>query len=496
MSGAEKLYQAIGDLPPDMVEAAQDTPLHAPHSKPHWGRWMAAAACLCVAVGVGWSVTHLRMGNSGAGSGGSGHDEGSVFLSYAGPVLPLTLAEDTAVTAERSITMDFAGGEGQAMAGTSASRATAMQVTDSYVLSNPTEKALTVTAVYPFVGNLQDLAAQQPTVLVDGGETETALSAGGFASGDDWKQPGSWEDYQALLADGSYQAEALSPSPALKDSVTVYEFTDSQAPEDADAATLAIRFTVDPDRTEVLTWGIHGCSWNSETGERQYSYFVERKALYQERHLLIVRGDDIGDYDVRGYEDGGCEQELEGVTATLTRRETTLGAVLAELVENYRAQSAVTYGEDILADVPEDLLMDAVTDMVRRYAATARYDIGQLDEAVADAVAVDRVFYLTFPVTIPAGGSVTVTASFQKDASFDYSCAHTENRGVCGYDLMTQLGSNLRFTGQQASIVHGDRVELVRQNFGFDVDGGVTTVALDPEEAHYYLEVRWLPSED
>jgi hypothetical protein len=39
-------------------------------------------------------------------------------------------------------------------------------------------------------------------------------------------------------------------------------------------------------------------------------------------------------------------------------------------------------------------------------------------------------------------------------------------------------------------------VELVRQNFGFDVDGGVTTVALDPEEAHYYLEVRWLPSED
>ena len=33
-------------------------------------------------------------------------------------------------------------------------------------------------------------------------------------------------------------------------------------------------------------------------------------------------------------------------------------------------------------------------------------------------------------------------------------------------------------------------VDIVRQNFGFDLESGVTEVALDPEAEHYYLEVR------
>ena len=41
------------------------------------------------------------MGGS-AGAGGSGHSEASTFMSYAGPVFPLTLAEENgSITAQR-----------------------------------------------------------------------------------------------------------------------------------------------------------------------------------------------------------------------------------------------------------------------------------------------------------------------------------------------------------------------------------------------------------
>ena len=55
---------------------------------------------------------------------------------------------------------------------------------------------------------------------------------------------------------------------------------------------------------------------------------------------------------------------------------------------------------------------------------------------------------------------------------------------------MTQLGSVLSFGRQTARIRHGENVEIVRQNYGFDVAGGVTQVELDPEVERYYLEVR------
>ena len=103
----------------------------------------------------------------------------------------------------------------------------------------------------------------------------------------------------------------------------------------------------------------------------------------------------------------------------------------------------------------------------------ARYHTGWLEDM--DFAAVDRVFYLEAEVTVPAGGSTEVAAHIRKDASFDFYCAHTENRGIYGYDMVTRLGSSLDF---------------VRQNYGFDWANGVDEVKLDQSVEHYYLEVR------
>ena len=81
-------------------------------------------------------------------------------------------------------------------------------------------------------------------------------------------------------------------------------------------------------------------------------------------------------------------------------------------------------------------------------------------------------------------------AALPKEASFDFACAHTENRGIYGYDLVTRLGSTLSFTCQTAALAHTEQIAIVRQNFGFDLAAGLTSVPLAPDQEHYYLEVR------
>ena len=56
--------------------------------------------------------------------------------------------------------------------------------------------------------------------------------------------------------------------------------------------------------------------------------------------------------------------------------------------------------------------------------------------------------------------------------------------------MVTSLGSNLIFDRQSASISAYDSIEIVRQNFGFDPEAGITAVELDLNEPHYYMEIR------
>lgn len=104
-----------------------------------------------------------------------------------------------------------------------------------------------------------------------------------------------------------------------------------------------------------------------------------------------------------------------------------------------------------------------------------------------------RVMYLRFSVTIPAGGSVDVIAQMMKDASIDFV---GDKKDRNGYDMVTQLGSDLTFTAQTASVSNTEYIEIIDQNFGFDPANGVTEVELDLSVEHYWLEVRKLPQEE
>lgn len=482
----EKLFLAIGGVD-DRLVAESAEPRKSP-GKPVWVRWAAMAAAFVVVAGAGLYAFLPRLGGNAGGDGISGGDMaapgGVSFMSYAGPVLPLTVLDGPdGLSATREVTWKF-------LLEDDARYLDRAEVTDAAAIRNGGAEELTVTVGYPVVAGLDSDAALLPALTVDGEPLETALlwGAAGDTGGDYpvWEpRISGWEDCKALLEDGSYLEDAREAAPALDYTVTVWEFTDSAAPEVRDAApTLAVTFQIDEEKTRVYSWGFNGYSgW--EDGTRQYSYFVPRQEERDGRRLLIFLGEVPEEYTMAGYQDGGCDKPLEGVTAKMTAFTATLGEVLDRLAEEYQG----SYG--FLEDRLEDFKAAARKLMARLLSvAEERRDYFSMEDLLSHALVSDRVVWACGEVVIPPGGEVTVVARYQKEPSFDYVCANTGRRGLRGWDLGTSLGSSLTFEKVVARLENAARLVLEGQNFGFDLRGGVTQVELDPAEEYYYMEVR------
>ena len=243
---------------------------------------------------------------------------------------------------------------------------------------------------------------------------------------------------------------------------------------------------------------------NEWTGEEYRDFFIRegRRKPDEDTKYLIVAGDDLADYTLQGYQDGSCTpgEEIKGADATVTRVETTMGEALKEIAQlRYQELRGNEFDGDHNRYVNErvgfDMYYQEICEFFALYGPGGeepkeRYEYGMLDDIVGEAAYHERILYLTFSLTIPAGGSVSVEVEQYKPGSFDYACSGSDNVGVEGYDMVTELGSSLSFTRQQAAIENFGGIEIVRQNFGFDIENGVTQVELDMKEPHYYLEVR------
>lgn len=472
----------------------------------------AIAALFAVAViGVGVGVTLGRGGNGAAEAGGGGAD-GLSYMNYIGPVLPLTVldgGED--ITAERHINYDFSPyadsyyGE--------------IRLSDSYTLTNTAAEDRTLTLAYPLAEQLSSYADRLPTITVDGKTMEMSYYPGAYTGGymGVWgkKDPegtvnmdplSSFEEYRALLSDDGYMKMALGELPVLDQPVIVYEITDpvilTAEEKQGVNPTLAFSFTSDEEKTVVMTYGMNGMSRDSKKHYSRHSFGVnepgERHYGEPEFAYVILMGEDITGYTLQGYEDGGCDRGEEiDITATVNRLEMTLGEFLmARIVENRADRDSTsehaTIGDAIISDevylglAAELLLRDGI---LSEHGAE-RYRWGRLEDILSAVHHNDRILYLTFELTIPAGGHVTVDCEMIRDAHEDFV---GEKMGLGGYDMATTLGSDLSFTVQTASVTSTEGIEIVEQNFGFDLTKGITEVVLDLNIDHYWMEVRRLP---
>lgn len=479
-----------------------------------------AASLILVTIIGGFGLLNGWFGGARSGQGGvkaANEDGSTIFMSYAGPLFPLALAtpiED--ITAQRQITWDFSpfigGTRTYEINGETKSydfwQAESL-VTDSFILSNTGDQDITVEAIYPYAGSIK---TGHPTVTVDGLLADTTVYPGPYTGtfSPAWgsnrtdetlnlDQIDSWEMYLGLLKSGEYLQKALQDAKRPLDlPVVVYRFTDPVRPDTEDAnPTLAISFTMDYAATTALSFGMNGSSVNREEHQRRFSFSVPGKEdnWYNQTVAIILIGDDIDSYTLQGYSDGSCDdgKELDGVSATVTRYEMTLGAMLEQVVTETLNSFPGMYGDDNGADIHDvalykDLVAEALfNDGPLSDDTKMRYDDGMLESIISDALSYNRVLYLTFDVTIPAGKDISIAVNLTKDASVNYTGSGRNNR--YGFDLVTKLGTNLTFNALTASLTHYNLIEIVNQNMGFDLDHDIVTVSLDLETAHYYLEI-------
>ena len=519
---SEKRYDVLTGIREEFIVEAKDCKLGKSRSR--IARWSTIAAALILIIGIsgyvliGTGVLPITGGTPGTSSRGAGRQEDStVFMSYAGPVFPLSILGDGAgLTAERNVYFDFSGfGTQRQFHSRLRMYHNDISVTDSYTLANDTAEDKILKVIYPFQSSFSELYQLRPVLAADGNPIETGLMAGpysggftGTGSGDDYlalnlKLINSWQGYTELLSDGGYLRRTLEAARVLDQTVTVYEFSNAWANHDAAVnPTLAASFDIDFERTTLLSYGFHGASWDREKGFMRQSFSVPREGYprHGRSFYLIAVGDDISNLSIQGFINGGCYDgdEMEEVSADLTRYEAVLGDLIDRLLDDFVLDLSGYYVGDpqsAIEDIDLALMYRAVVEHLCDYGVLSentaqRYDAGWLEEIFSETHVIQRVFYLTAEVLVPAFGSVELRAEMIKNGSYDFYGASSENLGVSGYEMVTRLGSDLAFTGMTASITGAQWVDIVRQNFGFDPDNGISTVTLDVRMPRYYIEVR------
>ena len=521
---SERLLACLSDIGEEKIDEAAE--FFRQRKRFVWQRWAALAAAVVLAVGAVRFLPYMGgmggstnapsggaaapSGNTTAGGGGmsggsepgAGESDATRFMSYAGPILPLTLREeDGDIMAERTVALSF-GEKG----------VRELPVTDAYLLSNSSSQDKTVPVLYPFAGSLYTLERVRPVLTAEGQSLETVLHAGGYTGGFQGVDGGggeqllnldqidSWEEYRALLSGGRYRDRTLEEYPDLSDiPVTVYRFFDAYGPQPDSRAgvpnpSIRAEFDLDYDKTIVLSCGFHAGRYDRENGRMIRGFSIPRPDLpwYGDPNYLIVIGDDIRNLTTGAYVTGGTDpdtRKLDNAGVRVERYTGDLESALETAAElMYRGYHLEPrFGE---ADWPDfQLYFGLLKEFLVSYGLLAedgpeRYGTGCLEDL--DVLNVGRVFYLETELTIPAGGSAALTVELTKEGSYDFYPARAGNQGLYGYDLAAALGSNLAFT-RQTAVLEGE-VEIVHQSFGFAPEEGVTQTELSGE--HFFLEVR------
>lgn len=523
---SDALLDAIGEAKDEYVldvRKSKDT------QKRPWGKWGAAiAACLALALGL-----NAFFGNLGANTG-TGGDTDLNYMRYVGPVLPLTVRGDASgITAVRNVEFDFSGYHSRQYSYEEDNGEIAYYqkyesealVTDSYTLTNASGEDKTFTLLYPFTGDMRQWQ-YHPTISVNGETVPTVMYpgpyVGGFAGAWGSDEPGTlnlappecFADYRGLLSTEDYRNAAFAPFPVLEQKVYVYRLHNFiySADEEAKNPTLCFDFYMDYGETFVFTYGFNGAAVDPESGycSRRKGGISYRPNVAPERQhpedgYLILMGADLEEYTLQGYRDGGCDQgeELSDLGCAVTRYETTLGEVMSALLDDFLEEvfpkmDSVVTGEVSLKDMPaRELYLGLAAELLSSYGIIGgtpmeRYSDGRLEDCFSEAISQNRVIYLSFDATVPAGDSITLEAVMRKDNSVDFV---GNDKGKDGYDMATKLGSNLTFTEQTASICGFEEIEILGQNFGFDPENGITKVPLNLNQEHYWLQVSKLREE-
>ena len=421
----------------------------------------AAVVCVLLLVSMRFVLGMWRP------DGGSGKEPDF----YRGPVLPLTaISGAEGLTVQRTVDFDFspyAEEKGSVLASNEA------VISDTYYLTNPGVEAVTVELAYPFEGRLNEESKYLPSLTLDGKPLETRR----LASTDPARlieTAKTWEDFRDAVTENNYLTEALTPAVEWDEPVVVYAVTDIQyqGAEELEYPELVLTYDAPSEGVEVWDYMLGSTRPDDETKTVSKGFMFHM----QDWGLLMVRGGDIENlrFQAYSYVTVPGENEIEDVTYGFERYETTFSEVIRAISQ---------YHSPEFSDLLYAGTMNRLADQ-RYYTAGVAWKnfIELFNEILRENV----ILYDAFTLTIQPGETLELNAVFRQQAG-------TENSGfgtaADTYDMATRLGSVLEFTVLGATISNSDLIRITEQNFGFDLDTGVTEVTLDPNTERYYIRV-------
>ena len=99
----------------------------------------------------------------------------------------------------------------------------------------------------------------------------------------------------------------------------------------------------------------------------------------------------------------------------------------------------------------------------------------------------EYLYYARFQVTVPANGTLKLSAQMEKAGS--WMLDGDADGGYRGYEILPTLGSSLNFQSVQVTLKNYEYIEITDQNCGLELTQNVTSVELNPKDPEYYLNV-------
>lgn len=416
-----------------------------------------------------------------------------------GPLMPMTFtSENGNVSADRDITYDFTDSPANGIA----------TIVDEYVITNTSGEAQTLTYLYPYTGYRYDILANKPVVTVDGVTTAPVINNGIYYGNNiyDYMMPynqfATTDDYHTLLEEDVAGTVPKADESVMNDTVTVYEYGYPYVAEHEYPATL---FGVEKEYMNSV-YTVNMSLLYEDEQYAYYGYLYESEENYKEtgqfdhKAMLIFKDDvpvNITAYCGELTEENWDYVPVEEISIETNIYECTFKELALELVDT--ALNGTVYADDeAYKALFLDKLMIMISDSVafRNSGADeeSEYYIltyGDLDLLVNEATNPFGFYLLEDTVTVPAGGSITIRFEYDKTGKY-WEEPEDMYRGIFGYDNCPNLGTNITFTSQSAAIADNGDIEIVEQNYGFDLENDIRNVELELDAERYYMYVKFI----
>ncbi len=419
-----------------------------------------------------------------------------------GPLMPVTLAQaNSAITAQRDMTYDFSGVVKESNG--------FVAIRDSYELTNTSDEAQTVTLLYPYQGTIYEMNnGSKPQVTVNGQVTSSDMQTGAYYGTDSFGYEQllsfahSTDEMDCIIGDvASHACASVVDEELWNKNVLVYEFSDAKCEGDpTEYGAYAAKFKVD-DYKNIYFQDISGVTYYE--GYLYVGFYLEDVMNGDTPKIIFMDGKEPAEYSEQGY---SCmeffeDYEVDDISASMTKREVTFGKLFDEVMKSNRV--AEQWGEERELSAEEQKLFEEfaaqiVSDVVGRNAKDGEYDdmaayfSNSLSDMAYYAYTGTTLFLVKNEVTIPAGGTINVAYEYKKQGQHDETCPEPDFYDCYGYDNAINMGTNMTFTKQVANIAEQGNIEIIDQNYQFDLAAGVKSVELALDAERYYMVVRIL----